>query len=409
MTGMYERLLRRRLDESLSDTPAVLLVGPRRAGKTTLAKSLAVQGRAYITLDDSTALDAARSNPQGFIRDLDRAIIDEIQRAPGLLLAIKKSIDDDTRPGRFLLTGSANVMTLPQVADSLAGRIETLQMMPLARAEVVGGRATFIENLFGGSLRSPKSAVIGDDLIRIVASGGFPEALSRHSEQRRHDWGRAYIKSVLSRDLRDIAEVERMTDLPKFVRLLAAHSSRLVNYSELAGAIDINYKTAQRYVGLLENIFLVATLQPWFTNTIKRIIKTPKVHFLDTGMLCASRGVTVARLKEDTKLFGNILETFVFCEIARLMTGSTLRVMPYHFRDQEKHEVDIVLERDDGKVVGIEVKASASVENRDFAGLKVLSRACATDFVFGCVLYDGDEVVHFGDKLVAAPLSCLWG
>ncbi len=405
---MFDRFVERRAEEALSDTPVVLIVGPRRAGKTTLVRKMGEAGRIYITLDDQTVLEAAQSDPAGFIRGLDRAVIDEIQRVPDLLLAIKKTVDEDYRPGRFLLTGSANVLTLPRVADSLAGRMETIQMLPLAKAEIEGRTPTFLEHLFAGKLRSQGAAILGDDLTQLVLLGGFPEAISRESQRRRQDWSRSYLTSVLTRDLRDIADVEKLTELPKFVRLLAEHSGQLVNYSQFGAGINVSHKTGQRYVGLLEQIFLIATVQPWFTNALKRIVKTPKLHFLDSGLLATVRGLSFDRVKADRSTFGALLESFVFAEILKLMTASDLRLSPYHFRDRDGREVDIVLERDDGKIVGIEVKASATVKASDFGGLRALAEACGDRFAFGVVLYDSPDVVPFGDRLAAAPLSTLW-
>ena len=405
---MYQRFVERRAKEALSDTPVVLIVGPRRAGKTTLVRKMGEAGRTYITLDDWTTLDAAKSDPAGFIRGLDHATIDEIQRAPDLLLAIKKTVDEDYRPGRFLLTGSANVLTLPRIADSLAGRMETLHMLPLARAEVTGTTPRFLERLFAGKLRGEQAAIVGEDLVKLVIAGGFPEALSRENERRRQDWARSYMTSVLTRDLRDIAEIEKLTELPKFVRLLAEHSGRLVNYSQFGGAINVSHKTGQRYVALLEQAFLVATLRPWYTNALKRIAKTPKLHFLDSGLLAATRGSGFERMKANRGELGALLESFVFSEVLKLMTGSEMRLTPYHFRDQQMHEVDIVLERDDGMIVGIEVKAAATVKSGDFAGLRTLAEACKDRFAYGVVLYDSVDLVPFADKLVAAPISCLW-
>ncbi len=406
---MYERFVENRVEEALSDTPVVLITGPRRAGKTTLVRKMGEAGRSYITLDDQTALEAARADPSGFIRGLDRAIIDEIQRAPDLLLAIKKTVDEDYRPGRFLLTGSANVLTLPRVADSLAGRMETLRMLPLSRAEIRGAAPTFLERLFSGTLQGDKLAIVGDELVQLALMGGFPEAIARESERRRQDWARSYLTSVLTRDLRDIAEIEKLTELPKFVRLLAEHSGQLVNYSGLGSSINVSYKTGQRYVALLEQVFLVATLQPWYTNALKRIAKTPKLHFLDSGLLAAARGLSFERVKANREVFGALLETFVFSEVLKLMTASELRLTPYHFRDQQMREVDIVLERDDSMIVGIEIKASATVKAKDFGGLRTLADACRDRFAYGVVLYDSTDFVPFGDKLAAAPLSCLWG
>jgi predicted AAA+ superfamily ATPase len=405
---MYKRLIERHVRQALTDTPVTLVVGPRRSGKTTLARKMEGAGRTYLTLDDKTTLDAARADPVGFVRGLDRAIIDEVQRAPDLLLAIKKAVDENHQPGRFLLTGSANVLTLPKVADSLAGRMETIRMLPLAQAEINGRSPTFLKNIFVGRLSVGKSAIAGDALTKLVLVGGFPEAIRRGSERRRQDWARSYLTSVLARDLRDIAEIEKLTELPKFVRFLAEHSGQLVNYSEFGSGIDVNYKTSQRYTGLLEQVFLVSTLPPWYTNTIKRIIKTPKLHFLDSGLLAASRGLTFDRLKKNRMAFGALLESFVFAEVMKLMSWSDLRLTPYHFRDQQMHEVDIVLERDDGMIVGIEVKASASVTTLDFSGIRKLAEACGEKFAFGVVLYDGNTVVPFEQNMAAGPISCLW-
>lgn len=405
---MYDRFIEQRVQEALSDTPVVLVVGPRRAGKTTLVRKMGDVGRSYITLDDQTVLEAARADPVGFIRGFDMAIVDEVQRAPDLLLAIKKSVDEDYRPGRFLLTGSANVMTLPRVADSLAGRMETIRMLPLAHAEIEGRTPTFLARLFDGALQGDPGAILGEDLVRLVLRGGFPEAISRATERRRQDWARSYLESILTRDLRDIADVEKLTELPKFVRLLAEHAGQLVNYSQFGAAINVTHKTSQRYVGLLEQVFLVTTLQPWFTNSLKKMAKTPKLHFLDSGLLAAVRGLTFDRVLADRASFGALLESFVFAEVMKLLTASDLRLTPYHFRDGQRREVDIVLERDDGMIVGIEVKASATVKAGDFNGLKALAEACGDRFAFGVVLYDSTDVVPFGDRLAAAPLSCLW-
>lgn len=407
--ALFERFAERRVSEGLTDTPVVLVVGPRRAGKTTLVRKLAEDGRNYRTLDDLTVLDAARSDPAGFIRSLDRVVIDEIQRAPDLLLAIKKSVDEDGRPGRFLLTGSANVMTLPRVADSLAGRMETIRLLPLAQAEVLGRAPTFLERLFDGTLRGGRDALVGHDLVKLVLLGGFPEAIGRSSERRRQDWARSYLTSILTRDLRDIAEVDRLAELPKFVRLLAEHAGQLINYSQLGSGINVNHKTSQRYVGLLEQLFLIVTVPPWFSSSLKRLVRARKMHFVDSGLLATARGLTFERLESNRSAFGALLESFTFSELLKLMTASHLRLQPHHFRDRDGREVDIVLERDDGMIAGIEVKASATVKAGDFKGLQALAEACGDRFVRGVVLYDGTDIVPFGARLAAAPLSSLWG
>ena len=353
-------------------------------------------------------LDAAVSDPSGFIRGLEAAIVDEVQRAPSRLLAIKQSIDEDYRPGRFLLTGSADVQTLPRTADSLAGRMETLELLPLARAEVEGRIPTFLERCIEGTPPTPREVILGDDLVHMVLTGGFPEALSRETDHRRQAWTRSYLKSVLTRDLRNIGDVEKLTELPNFVRLLAEHSGRLVNSSQLGAGIDVSHKTSRRYIGLLEQVFLIATLQPWFTNAVKRVVKTPKTHFLDSGVLATVRGLTFKRVKAQRDLFGAVLESFVFSEVMKLVAASDQHFTPHHFRDRDGHEVDMVLERDDGAMLGIKVKAGATVRSNDFAGMRTLAAACQERFAFGAVLYDGKDRVPFGERMAAVPLSCLW-
>lgn len=405
---MYDRLIKHKVEEALEDTPVVLVVGPRRAGKTTLVQAIKRGSRTYFTLDDPATLDAAQSDPVGFVRRLERATIDEVQRAPDLLLAIKKSVDEGKRSGRFLLTGSANVLTLPRVADSLAGRMETIQMLPLAQAEIIGTVPSFLERLFEGKLQGVRNNHVGDDIVRRAVSGGFPEVLDRESERRRISWARSYLTSVLTRDLRDIADMEKLTELPRFVQLLAEHSGQLVNFSRIAAGINVSHKTAQRYIVLLEQIFLVSALRPWHSNALKRIVKTPKLHFLDSGLLAATRGLSIERVTKSRDLLGALLVSFVYSEIRKLMTASDLWLSLFHFRDHMNREVDIVLERNDGLIAGIEVKASATVRSSDFRGLKVLEETCGNRFAFGVVLHDGTDVVPFGERMAAVPLSALW-
>ena len=405
---MYDRFIKHRMEEALEDTPVVLVTGPRRAGKTTLVQDIGSDRRTYLTLDDQATLDAARTDPVGFVRRLEQATIDEIQRAPDLLLAIKKSVDEGKRPGRFLLTGSANVLTLPRVADSLAGRMETIQLLPLTQAEIIGAAPSFLERLFEGKLQGVRNRHVGDDIVRMAMGGGFPEMLSRESERRRMVWAQSYLTSVLTRDLRDIADLEKLTELPRFVQLLAEHSGQLANYSRLAAGINVSHKTTQRYVALLEQIFLIATLRPWHSNALKRIVRTPKLHFLDSGLLAAARGLSFERVMSNRDLSGALLESFVYSEIRKLMTASDLWLTLFHFRDHMNREVDIVLERNDGLIAGIEVKASATVRSNDFSGLRVLAETCGSKFAFGIVLHDGTSVIPFGERLAAVPLSAMW-
>jgi predicted AAA+ superfamily ATPase len=408
--ALYPRFAATQVERALADTRVVLLAGPRQAGKTTLAKALADDHRAYQTLDNATTLSAAQHDPTGFVRGLDRAVIDEVQRAPELLLAIKESVDADPRPGRFLLTGSANLMTLPRVADSLAGRMETVRLLPLAQAEIAAGAApTFLERVFAGELPTAGARRTGADLVEAVLAGGYPEALARRTWARRQDWYLDYIDAVVQRDVRDVANVDQLDRMPRLLRVLAEHSSRLVNHSGAGAAIGLNHVTAQRYTAVFEQLFLIRTLAPWHSNALKRLTKTPKLHFLDAGLLAALRGVTPGRLARDRTAFGAILETFIFAELLKLAGWSDERLTFSHYRDKDQFEVDLVIEDRRGRVVGVEVKASATATSDDFRGLRRLQEAAGEQFALGLVLYDHDRAVPFGERFWAAPVSCLWG
>lgn len=388
----------------------VLLAGPRQAGKTTLARSLADERRQFETLDNATTRAAATHDPTGFVRNLDRAIIDEIQRAPDLLLALKESVDADPRPGRFLLTGSANLMTLPRVADSLAGRMETVRLLPLAQAEIVGGSPpTFLECVFRSETPKIGRPAIGSDLVEAVLSGGYPEALARKTWPRRQDWYLDYVDAVVRRDVRDIASVDQLDRMPRLLQVLAAHSGQLVNHTGVGAAIGLNHVTTQRYTAVFEQLFLVRSLASWHSNALKRLTKTPKLHFLDAGLLAALRGITPDHVVRDRGVFGSILETFVFSELLKLAGWSNERLTFSHYRDKDQYEVDVVMEDRRGRVAGVEVKASATVTGDDFRGLKRLADAVGDRFAMGMVLYDHNRAVPFGERLWALPLSCLWG
>ena len=405
---MYPRFIESRINEALTDTRVVLVSGPRQSGKTTLARQIASRKIPFLNLDDKTTLDAASADPVGFIRGLDRAVIDEIQRAPDLLLAIKTAVDTDPRPGRFLLTGSANLMTVPRVADSLAGRMKIVRLLPLAQAELQGKPSAFLETVFEGQVPKIGDAVAGADLIGRVLAGGYPEALSRSKWNRRQEWYLDYVEAIVQRDVRDTARFEKIPLMPRLLRILAEHSGQLVNYSGFGAPLGMNHPTTRRYTGVFESLFLVCNLQPWFSNALKRLTKTPKLHFLDAGLLAALRDITPARVRKDKTLLGPVLETFVLAELLKLASWSDDRYEFSHFRDKERKEVDIVIEDRRGRVVGIEVKASATVTTRDFAGLRRLSEACGDRFVLGLVLHDHEHVVPFGERLLAAPISALW-
>lgn len=405
---MYPRFAKTRIQEALSDTRVVLIAGPRQSGKTTLAADIAGKEIPYFTLDDATILTAATEDPVGFLRGLDRAVIDEIQRAPDLLLAIKSVVDKDKSPGKFLLTGSANLMTVPNVADSLAGRMEVIKLLPLSQSEMSGGKTNFIENAFAGVSPKTTTLIVGDDLVETVLSGGYPEALTRKKWTRKQDWYLDYVDAIVQRDVRDIAQIEQLSVMPKLLRVLAEHTGQLTNYSGIGASLDLNHVTTRKYVGIYENLFLIHTLQPWFSNKLKRLTKSPKLHFLDAGLLASLRGISPENIRKDKTQFGAVLETYVFGELQKIASWSEERYSFSHFRDKDRNEVDIVIENRLGQIIGIEVKSSATVSSSDFSGMKKLAKACGDKFVQGLVLYDHDQTVPFGERMMAAPLSSLW-
>ena len=407
--GQYiHRMVETRLHEAMADTPVVLIVGPRQAGKTTLVRQFAGQDIRYLTLDDETTLTAALQDPTGFVRELGRAIIDEVQRAPSLLLAIKKSIDEDRRPGRFLLTGSANVMTMPTVADSLAGRMETLFLLPLAQSELSGHGGNWLDRVFTGQTPAISKGVVGQELIETVVSGGYPEVLARSTAKRKAAWIRQYLEALVQRDVQDIANISKVESLPRFLRALATTSGQLCNYSKIGGQVGLSSKTVGTYMALFEQMFLLQRVEPWAANRLKRIVKTPKLHFLDSGILSQLVNLTSDTTQQDRKTFGNVLESFVYGELRKQASFSDTRYHIYHYRDRDQLEVDFVVEDERGQVVGIEIKASATVTPSDFKGMRQLTNACGNELVKGIVLYDGEETVPFGGKLFAMPISSLW-
>jgi uncharacterized protein len=407
---IYPRHIESQVRVALRDTRVVAVTGPRQSGKTTLVRRFTSNGRVYRTLDDRAILDAALNDPVAFIRDLrDGAVIDEIQRAPELLLAIKQKVDEDRRPGRFLLTGSANLATIPTVHESLAGRVETIPLYPLSQGELHRRRRMeFLNRVFRNEIPSNVEHVSADQLVQRVSQGGYPEALARRSERRRQDWYRAYVASIVDRDVPDVASLSKASHIPKLLQFAAQFAGRLLNVTEIGRSVGLDVKTADHYLQVLEQLFLVRRLQPWSINELSRLVKTPKLHFIDSGLLTALRGLTATRLRGDRALLGCLLEGFIFSELVKLIPISEERVTLYHYRDRDQYEVDFILENGEGQIVGLEVKAAASVVRKDFAGLDRLASIAGNRFVQGIVLYDGDQAISFGDKLRAAPLASIW-
>ncbi len=406
---VYPRFLRERLASALSDTPVVLLHGPRQCGKTTLARQVCEPlGYGYFSFDDDTLRAAALADPAGFVAGLPaRMVLDEVQRVPEIFTALKVAVDSDRAPGRFLLTGSANVLLLPRLADSLAGRIEPLRLHPLAQCELAGRDSGFLRALFGASFALSRRARLAETLAECVAAGGYPAALARPAPRRR-DWYRAYVEALVQRDVQDLRRIGTLDALPRLLAAAAAQTARLANMTDLAGPFHVTRPTIRDYVTLLERVFLIEQLPPWHSNRLSRLVKTPKLHLCDTGLAAALLRVDAAALWRDRALLGQLLETFVLQELRRIGSWQEEPVTFHHFRDKDGVEVDLVLERGAHEVAGVEVKAAASVTENDFRGLRKLQSAAGTGFRCGVVLYDGEHALPFGPGLYAVPIRALW-
>lgn len=405
---LYPRYLLPRLREALADTPALLVHGPRQCGKTTLARMLGKR-YAYYTFDDRDLLAAAKRDPVGFVERLPaRVILDEVQHAPELFAELKQAIDWQRQPGRFVLTGSANVLLLPRLSDSLAGRMEILPLYPLAQSELARKPPGFLDQVFSGKLAGYHAERLGKELAVRIVAGGFPEPLQRATAARRRAWYDNYVGTLIQRDIRELSHIQHGDIIPKLLRLLANHTGQLLNISELAKAFQLSRHTIDGYVALLRQVFLVDFLSPWFSNRNKRLVKTSKIHMLDTGLACALMQLNQAQIEQQPAVFGQVLESFVYGELRKQASWRSESLEFHYYRDKDQYEVDMVLEDSSGRFVGIEVKAAASIAESDFRGLRRFQRQIGKRFSAGVVLYDGRQVLSFGEGLFAAPVSVLW-
>lgn len=396
---------------ALADTPVVCVLGPRQCGKTTLVRSLAPR-YGYVTFDDADVLALAQSDPNGFLATLpDRVILDEIQRVPELLRALKLAVDRDRRPGRFLLTGSANLLLLPKLGDSLAGRMTILELQPLTAAECERAPGGFLAAWLGGKLKPALAASSHPPAVASLAAraiaGGFPEPLAK-TPARARAWHRDYVRALVERDVRDVARVKEPQDLARLLSLLALRTGELLNVTTLSNELDLRRETVENHLAACERLFLVRRLQPWHRHEAKRLIKTPKLHFVDSGLAATLANLTVEDWHEQRDRFGHLLETFVLQQLTAQAAWTDPDLRFWHYRDKDQVEVDFVLTRG-RKVWGVEVKATATPTQADISGLRRLAAQCGDDFAGGVLIHAGAHQVTLGDaKLLAVPLAQLW-
>lgn len=397
------------VENALADTRVVLVNGARQCGKSTLVTQISRTRLAeWRSLDQAAIREAARVDPTEFVAGADLMVIDEVQRVPELLLAIKATVDEDPRPGRFLLTGSARVLGLRGVLDALPGRMETIELWPLSQGEIEGRPDGFVDALFtqGPELRHESGETRSTYIDRVVR-GGFPEAIARRGA-RRERFLDSYVADIVNRDVLQLSEIERGPQMRALIRLVAARSAQVLVESTLARDLGLSHPTVVRYLGLLEEVFLIKRIPAWSRNLSARSVRTPKVAMVDSGIAANLLDLDAGRLRPPASPLGPLLEGFVVMEIARQLSWSQQRVELYHYRTKDGVEVDAILENRRGQVVAIEVKAASTVRPDDFRGIAHIADRLGEDLVVGIVLYTGQQTLSFGPRLRAMPIGAVW-
>ena len=409
-TPYIPRLIRDRVLEALADTPVVCLLGPRQVGKSTLAKHLEPE-RTYISLDDSSLLQAAKLDAHGFIESLpERVTIDEVQRAPELLLAIKSEVDRNRQSGRFLLTGSANLLLLPQVQDSLAGRMEVIYLHPLTEQEKRLSRATLLDSLINEKIKpqTVSNSIPLAPVAEVLCQGGYPEP-NRRAPHRARQWYRQYTNAIVQRDVDDIAAIQDKDSLLVLMELLASRTASLLNISSLGKELKLDRTTVSKYLGILERLFLVHQLPAWHRNHAKRLIKSPKLHLVDTGLIAALARLDPSQWFTNAEGFGALLESHVVEQLIAQAEWVESDLRFYHYRDKEQVEVDLVIERSQD-VWGVEVKRSATIQPKDINGLTKFAEQVGKNFRGGMLVYTGRHCLKLSvPGCFAVPIGMLWG
>ena len=409
MTYIYPRWQKETVEQAMRTRRILLLSGPRQCGKTTLARALQSDDIDYLTLDDTTLREAAENDPHGFVKHRSKAlIIDEVQRVPSLLPAIKKVVDEDNRPGQYLLTGSANIQSLPSVQESLAGRVSKIRLRPLSHGEQLQKKPAFLKHAFAGEFDFKCDVHDKDALLEMALQGGFPEALKLHGQQRK-SWHRDYMDALLERDLQDIAKIQRKEAMRDLVNVLAAWSSKFMDLSAIGAGLSIRRPTIESYLNALQTLYLIEGVRPWTKTDYDRVGKQTKLFMTDCGLMASILGWRMDQVRLDSDRSGKLIETYAFNEIAAHVDVSSSTYQLYHYRDREKREIDFIIEREDGALLGIEIKAGSTLNMGSFKHLAWFRDHLSGDNPFiGVILYSGEHVASFGDDLWALPVSALW-
>lgn len=410
MPLFYNRWQQHTIERALQTRRVLLIGGARQCGKTTLAKELETsEDISYLTLDDPATRRVAESDPQGFVQHYGKTlVIDEVQRVPDLLLAIKIRVDEDTRAGQYLLTGSVNLKSSPGVRESLAGRIRKIRLRPLSQGEILGTPPDFLDRAFDRDFEQPNQAYGRNAMIDISFRGGFPEVLPFDDAERKL-WHRDYVDALLDHDLRDIANIRRRNAMSELVRILAAWSGKFMDVSAIGAGLSISRPTIETYINAIEALYLAERVSPWIHTDYDRVGSRSKLFMTDSGLMSSVLGWNREQVRMDADRSGKLIETFMFNEIAALVGASYGRYNLFHYRDREKREIDFLVEREDHALLGIEVKAGSTIGRNDFRTLKWFKENIADDREFtGVVLYSGELAGSMGDGLWAVPFGTIW-
>lgn len=411
---MFHRFLRPRILSALDSSPAVLLVGPRQSGKTTIVTKIAESlGYEFVSFDRIANQAAALGDPVGFIEGKNKPIVlDEVQRVPQIFLPIKVDVDNHRDiNGRYILTGSANPLLVPKLGDALTGRMLLLQMWPLSQGELLGVKESFLDRVFAEDFRSSETTLFSrKELLKKTCLGGFPSMHAAKNEEERRAWCDSYLSLALQKDVQELAQIEGLSYMPTLLQLIASRVGSTINYSELSNSTKIPLTSVRRYTQLLQSLFLLHAVPPWSRNFGKRLTQAPKIYFIDTGVLLHTLNFDEQRLDETPAVFGGVAENFVVNELCKQITwAEKKRVKMYYCRlSDNRTEVDIILEDERGKIVGIEVKSGETPGKDDFKHLKQMKEFVGEDFIRGIVLYSGQDKVPFGSETWAVPINDLW-
>ena len=408
MKKIYPRWQKKQISQAIDTRRVLLLCGARQCGKTTLAKEIADKNTSFRTLDDLALRQLAEIDPKDFVRtNAKLQIIDEIQRVPELLSAIKQVVDENSRPGQYLLTGSANIQSLPNAYESLAGRIRKIRLRPLTQGEIVLSKPDFLNKAFNKSFSNAKNKYDRRSMIDIAFRGGFPEAISL-DERERVLWHRDYMMAILERDLNEITKISKHQAMQELVHILAAWSGKLMVISSIGSTLGIQRPTLESYINALEILYLIDRVPPWIRTDYERVGKQSKLYLCDTGLMTSILKWHKEQVEMDGDRSGKLIETFIYNELAAQIDASVGQYELFHYRDREKREIDFIIERDDQTLLGIEVKSGSSISTADFKHLKWFKESIAKQPFIGIVLYAGEAVGSMGDGMFAVPFGELW-